>query len=254
MESTESRRAEIQPRKAFATVEFGRQSVSIYRRRTPAGRDNFMVSNYSSGKRRFDSYPTEADAQEAALKLAKQLAKRQVVAASMTNTQAADYAAAMESLAPFEIPLSAAVASLAAMLKRAGNLATINEAVTFFLSRRKQITPKAVPDVVTELLEVKKMRGASMAYQQDLKSRLNRFAGDCKKHASAVTTADLQAWLDAQGFSAQGYTDFRSRIHQLFKFAIARGYASDNPVDGLERLKVKRGPLRFTAPKKYQSF
>ena len=152
-----------------------------------------MVANYSSGKRRFDSYQTEADARAAALKLAKQISKSQVVAASLTNVQAAEYVAAIEMLAPFGIPLPAAIAGLTEALKKAGNLSTISEAVAFYLSRRKQIIPKPIPEVVTELLAIKDARGASKIYQQDLRSRLTRFAKDCKKNVNSVTTADLQA-------------------------------------------------------------
>ncbi len=235
-------------RKAFAQVKFGRHTVSIYRRQTPAGRDNFMVVNYSSGKRRFDSYPTESEAREAALTLAKRISECQVVAASMTNGQAADYASAIQALAPFNIPLPVAAAALADVLKLAGSLSTVNEAVTFYLARRKHTTPKPVSKVVEELLAIKEARKASRRYVQDLKSRLNRFAKDCKKDACAVTTADLQSWLDGQKFSAQGYSDFRNRIYQLFQFAVARGYASDNPAAGLERLKVKRGAIEIYSP------
>ena len=66
-----------------------------------------MVANYASGRRRFDSYPTEADALEAAGRLARQLSERDVVAAAMTNGQAADYAAAVQTLAPFNLSLPA---------------------------------------------------------------------------------------------------------------------------------------------------
>ena len=47
-----------------------------------------MVANYAHGKRRFDCYATEADALDAANRLARQLSEREVVAAAMTNEQA----------------------------------------------------------------------------------------------------------------------------------------------------------------------
>ena len=75
-------------------VTFGRVSVSVYRRSIPSGGFGYMVANYAGGKRRFDSYPTEAEVLEAAQRLARLLSERQVVAASITNPQAADYAAA----------------------------------------------------------------------------------------------------------------------------------------------------------------
>jgi hypothetical protein len=47
----------------------------------------FMVSNYSGQKRRFDSYGNEADALDAAGKLARQLSARDVMGAAMTRDQ-----------------------------------------------------------------------------------------------------------------------------------------------------------------------
>lgn len=58
MESTMSRKRGQWPRK----VKLGRVSVSVYRRATPTGGPGFMVANYATGKRRFDSYPTEEEA------------------------------------------------------------------------------------------------------------------------------------------------------------------------------------------------
>ena len=77
-------------------VSLGRVSVSVYRRKLTNGRYGFQLANYASGKRRLDSYPTEGKAIEAAHRLARQLSEQQVVAASLTNAQAADYAAASQ--------------------------------------------------------------------------------------------------------------------------------------------------------------
>ena len=51
-------------------VSYGRESVTIYRRKTPPGNFAFMVANYSGTKLRFDSYKTETEAVEASNKLA----------------------------------------------------------------------------------------------------------------------------------------------------------------------------------------
>jgi len=83
---------------------------------------------------------------------------------------------------------------------------------------------------------------------QDLRYRLNRFAGDCTKHTCNVTTAEIQEWLDGQGLSPQGYTNFRRVLHLLFKFAVARGYAADNPLGEVERVKVRNGDVEIFTP------
>jgi hypothetical protein len=66
--------------------------VTVYRRKTPNGNLAFIVANYADGKRRFDSYLAEAEALDAAHTLAKQIDKRDYVAASTTQGQAVEYA------------------------------------------------------------------------------------------------------------------------------------------------------------------
>ena len=81
------------------TIKFGREAVKVYRRKS----GGFMVANYSSGERKLESYSTEAKAIEAANLLARRLSTKQVVAANMTNSEAASYAAAVETLKPHEV-------------------------------------------------------------------------------------------------------------------------------------------------------
>jgi integrase len=126
-------------------------------------------------------------------------------------------------------------------LKLVGGLPEMIAACRYYSARHKRTTAKLVSAVAAELQEVKKARGASKRYQDDLKSRLTRFAKACSKHACDVTTSDCQAWFDAQKFAPQSYTNYRRVLHLLFEFAKARNYASDNPVEGVERVKVRNG-------------
>ncbi len=255
-------------------VTVGRESVTIYKRTLPNGSTGFQVVNYAecdaSGKRkrRLDSYATEADAIDAATKLARQMSEREVLAAAMTNEQASEYAAAVQKLAPFGIGLLSAADAVADTLRIIGgfkdmdavktaaaqgkplpDLANVREAGKFYRSRHKTVTAKTVADVVAELIAIKKARGASLRYVQDLQNRLARFAEAFRKDAGSVTTADIMAWFDSQKFSPQNFMGFRRVIHLLFEFAVARGYAADNPAAALERVKVKHGATQvFTPP------
>ncbi len=229
-------------------VTFGRESVTVYRREIPSGGFGFMLANYSVGKRRFDSYPTEAEALDAAQRLARQLTERQVVAASMTNGQAAEYAAAVQTLKPHGITLTSAADTLAKCLGTVHDLSGLLAAVKFYAARHKSLTRKSVAEVVTELLTVKEARKASTRYLQDLRVRLARFAEAFRKDCCDVTTADVQAWLDSLQLSRQSYMNFRRVAHLLFEFAVARGYAADNPVAGTESLAVGDGEVEIFKP------
>ncbi len=229
-------------------VRLGRVTVTVYRRQTPGGNAAFMVANYAGSKRRFDSYATETDALKAAHKLARQLSERDVMAASVTREQAIDYASAAQALKPFNLSLAPAVATLTEALKLVGDLPGVVAAAKFYAARHKRTVPKRVADVVAELLTIKEARGASPRYLQDLRTRLNRFAESFCKDANNVTTAEVQAWLDSQKFASQSYANYRRVAHLLFEFALARGYASDNPVVGVERVKIRNGEIEIFTP------
>ena len=248
MKATSSRKAkqgESWPRK----VQPGRAIVTVYRRKTPSGNFAYMVANYADGdQRRFDSYANETEALEAADKLAKRIDSRDYVAASMTRAQAIEFANASARLKPFNVTVDAATATVAECLKSLGDLSNLHAAAKFYAARHKQVTKKAVADVVTEFLKIKETRGASVRYMKDLRSRLEKFARDCRKDCCNVTTADIQDWLDGQKLKPQNYRNFRTVLHTLFKFAVARAYAADNPVEGVERVKVNGGDVEIFTP------
>jgi integrase len=247
MKTTYSRKTK-KSRRAYHVATLGRVKVSVYKRTMPNGSPGFMVANYSGEKRRFDSYTAEADAVEAANRLARQLSERDTKAATMTETQAVEYVRATEVLQPFNVSVGAASEALSAWLKKVGDLAALHEAVKFYAARHKTVTPKRVSAVVAELLAIKKSRGASVRYLEDLRNRLTRFANAFLKEAGHVTTAEIQAWLDTEELAPQNYMGFRRVIHLLFEFAVQRGYAVDNPVNAMERVKVKHGATQIFSP------
>lgn len=243
--SRKAKQVESWPRK----VQPGRAIVAVYRRKTPSGNHAYMVANYADGDtRRFDSYKTEAEALSAAETLAKRLDSRDYVAASMTKDEAIEYANAVARLKPFCVSVDAATACIVECLKVVSDLSNVQAAIKFYAARHKQTIKKPVAEVATEFLTIKKSRGASDRYMKDLRLRLDKFAADCKKDACNVTTADVQSWLDGLKLNPHGYTNFRVVLHTFFSFCVARGYASDNPVKGVERIKVNGGDIEVFTP------
>jgi site-specific recombinase XerD len=229
-------------------VQPGRAIVRVYRRRSPSNNNCFMVANYADGKRRFDSYASEADAVSAAETLAKRIDSRDYVAASMTQGQALEYANANARLKPFGVSVDKATAVVVACLEILGDLANLPVAAKFYVARNKQVVKKPLGEVVTEFLKVKEARGASPRYMSDLRGRLEKFMEYCKRDACNVTTANIQEWLDGLKLQAQSYRNNRTVLHTLFKFATARGYAVDNPAEGVERVKVSGGDVEIFTP------
>ena len=106
----------------------------------------------------------EAEAIEAATRLARKLSERQHVAANMTNSEAAGYAAAVQSLEPHSVPLTAAAATLAQCLQTTGTMAKLIEATSFSAARNRVVARGRVGEVAEKLLAFKNGVSASERY------------------------------------------------------------------------------------------
>ncbi|HEY3855975.1 MAG TPA: hypothetical protein VGO67_16425 [Verrucomicrobiae bacterium] len=238
-----------------ATVKVGNIKVTIYQRErdTATGkRIVYEVADYSSGERRMRGF---SDAQEARLeaeRIARQMSAGDSMAAQLTNADAVSYCRAVEFLRPTGIPLESAAQTFADCLKVLGENRLL-EASRFFVERSRAIkAPKAVADVVSELIAVKVSDGASDRYVQDLRSRLSRFAESFKTEIGKVTKEQIQAWFDGLGLGPQSHGNFRRVVGLLFKFAVARGYATSNLVDGIDKKKVRGGDVEIFATEEIQ--
>lgn len=235
-------------------ITVGRASVTIYKRRTPAGKAGFLVANYSAGRRRLDSYPDEASALEAAGTLARLLSTGQVLAAELTNADASELASAKQTLAPLGLGLLPAVAAFAEAVKILGGNRIV-EAARFFIERNPaQLPVKTVREVVDELLAAKSASDASARYAQDLRHRLLRFADAFRCPIGSVSGDQIQAWLDSRRLAPQTQLNFRRVLRLLFGFAIRRRYLPKgwDELDRLESVKVRRGEITIYTPDEIQ--
>ena len=232
------------------TIRHGLIKIKVYRRLTPSGNPNFMIADTVTepGKRKFISFPDEAAALAEAASMARKQSELGTMAQQITTAQAADYVNGVNELKPFNVTLPQAVSTVTQALKITGSLAVIIEAVKSHAQRHRKVTDKRVPDVVTELLKIKKARKASDRYYKDLDSRLGAFAESVQTEIANVTTPQIQNWLDGLNLSAQTVRNFRTVLNLLFEFAIARGYAVDNPVAGVEKVKVNGGAIENYTP------
>jgi integrase len=232
------------------TIRHGLIKIKVYRRLTPSGNPNFMIADTVTepGKRKFISFPDEAAALAEAASMARKQSELGTMAQQITTAQAADYVNAVNELKPFNVTLPQAVSTVTQALKIVGSLAVVIEAIKFYAQRHRKVTDKRVPDVVTELLKIKTARKASARYLKDLDSRLGTFAASFQTDIASVTTPQIQNWLDGLNLSAQTVRNFRTVLNLLFEFAIARGYAVDNPVAGVEKVKVNGGAIEIYTP------
>lgn len=99
-------------------------------------------------------------------------------------------------------------------------------------------------EVIAEIARVKTSAGKSSRYVDGIKIVLGRFAaGRESMRIGRVTLAHVETHLDAH--SLQYRPTLRARLSMLFKFAIRRGYRSDNPCARLEPITSHKPPPRI---------
>jgi integrase len=242
---SQPKQADKWPRK----ITIGRVTVKVYKRLTPAGKVGFRVENYSGSKRRLDSYSDEADALDAANKLARQLSQRDVIGASLTREQSIEFASVVQSLQPLGLTLSAAIAAIVEAVKEVGDLPTVGAAIHFYKTKHTPIVEKSVSDIVTDLIAEKKARGKKERHIEGLTYRLGKFAEAFKCNISDVKDVDIQAWLDNRKTGARSYMHNRSAVNLLFNYAAdrKRRYVRENIVAAVDKIDVEdKEPEVFT--------
>ena len=238
------------------TVSVGNVTVKIYehQRRSSTGkkRTDYLVDDYTKGKgkRRLRWFSDHAEARNEALKIARQLSSGDATAATMRNSEAASYGRAVELLRPTGAALEVAAATYASAFEILGGDAIIEAAKFYKRHRADQVTRKRVADVISELIAAKEARGKSDRYVGGLRVRLKRFADTFAVDISAVTTADVQKWLDGLKLAPQTVKNFRTCLYTLFAFAESRGYVfkGGNPVEDTESISVNGGDIQIFTP------
>ena len=134
------------------------------------------------------------------------------------------------------------------MSQTTGILAKLIEATAFWAARNRVVTRARVGEVVGKLLAFKSGLNASERYLKDLRLRLSRFYAEFPQHISDITTSEIQDWLDCLGLSNCSYGNYRRVLHIMFEFAVARGFAVDNPVKAMRAVKADKFAIQIFTP------
>jgi integrase len=204
----------------------------------------FEVADFTHGKRRMRSFTILDRAIAEAEAIGKRLSSGNTLAAQIDNRDAASYGNAMQILKDAgldETPLEIAVAHYAKAVNIISTDKVVEAAQDFIRRNPTERPARSVRQVADELIELKTNRKASARYVEDLKGRLGALATKFPNNVDAVTTAEIQAWLDSMDAAPRTIRNVRNTASALFKFAEARGYISrgENPVTATEKIKTK---------------
>lgn len=230
------------------TVTINRVNVTIYRRQRPNGSWGYEIANYSTGKRRLEARETVEGALERAAEIAGMVAAGDALTSSMNQSQVGDYFSAIRALEPYSVGLPELVAAAAGWLKGLGTITAIGNAVGSYATKNKKTDAKRLGDVVDELIAFKVGMKMSARYTASLRHLLGRYADSFQMDIGDVTTPEVIKWLANQNFAPRTYNHHWQAGHLLWDFAVSHGYATENPLAAIKKVKVKHGEIGILTP------
>lgn len=117
---------------------------------------------------------------------------------------------------------------------------SLSSAVEFYSSHLRQLRQSAtVSKVLDELIEIRKAEGKSGWHLRDLQYKARRFADEFNdRMVASITVSEIASWLVGLTCAPQTRLNYRRLLHNLFAFAVSRGYSTANPVRNSLAIKV----------------
>lgn len=137
--------------------------------------------------------------------------------------------------------LTEAAAALSAAAKALqGQAASVPKTT---LSFSPSLEPLTVAEAINEFLRAKARAGRSDRYLRQLRLTLNAFAkGRNAAPLAAVTTADVDAWLEGSGWAARTRRSYLGDVQTLCNWCVRRGLLAASPSAAVELPQAE--PLR----------
>jgi integrase len=213
---------------------------------------SFTAEYFLLGKRKQESRSSFDEAKSAAVNACRQISRGQQVSLTLANGDRLEYLRANEAVTPIGIKLDVAAHEYAAAVGILPPGTTLKEAVQFFRSRSPAVLEnRSVRKVANEMLAVKRAAKLSDVHLKDLESRLNRFSDDFQVDIGNLSSAMIQAWLDAMNVVGRTKQNYLRVIGALFRFAVSRKYLPKDSVEEIESVqapKVDSGEVEIFTP------
>jgi Site-specific recombinase XerD len=195
--------------------------------------DQFKVAYHAAGQRKRETFGSLAKAKARANEIAVMIERGERDVLKLTNADRSTYLHALELLKPVGVPLHVAIQE--------------------YLSLRKpaECPPKLVPEVVAQLLEDKKVHGASVRHIQTLRRQLNRFASAFRTNISSITARLIEQWLAGFKVGPRSRNNYRAAVVTLFHYAQKHGYVpreKQTEADLVDKVKDRGKKIEVLTP------
>jgi site-specific recombinase XerD len=118
--------------------------------------------------------------------------------------------------------------------------ASLKDAVSFFISHHEaQKKSCSVQEASDEYLKLQKLNRRSERHIGDLKYRLDVFnATFGPRLISELSVHEIERWLHGLEQSPKSLNNFHTAVSALFSFGVKRSYASSNPLNPIDKVRV----------------
>jgi integrase len=234
----------------FLKVKAGSAVVPIYRTESK-GRVRFTVSFYRDGRRMRKMFLSVEAAKKEALFVAQRIQSGMQHVTDLKPHERDSFKAAETLLEKLGIPLYAAVEDYVRARTLAGSESLSVMATEYGKMFGNIVRRATVPEVVVELLKIRKQDGASTKYLGQLRTTLNRFAAKFPCPILEVTGPDVDAWLRSLDIVATTRNSMLRCVKVLFSFAKAQNYLPDEKttaVESIPQVRVKLDDVTIFTP------
>jgi integrase len=117
-------------------------------------------------------------------------------------------------------------------------------------AKSKVTLSKPLADAVKECVATKETAGRSWQYVENLGVALRQFsAGRDTRAVSEITSAEIDTWLNGQGWSASTRLTYIRRLETFFSWCAKRGYSASDPTAAVERPTESHSPIVVLSPR-----
>ena len=206
-------------------VKHGSVTVLINRIRKKTGYIYYQVRFYVDGVRQAKTFADLDEAKSQSMAIAKNLHQGESRSIQLRGSDFTAYFQAQRALGPIGVPLALAAHEYRLCHDLLRGRAGVVEAVRHFVEAKTEpVTLKLVPEILKELLEVRKKEGASAVHVKDLRGRLRIFAAKFTCTLASVSSCQIHDFLLALNVEARTRNNFRNAVSNLVGFARQRRY------------------------------
>jgi integrase len=246
-----------------SVITYGDVAVKIYHRtRLKHGRKHpkFTGKRYPlhtvlwhhAGLVKRESFGDEEKARKRANDLAKLISDGETSVTSLGRHDVAELLDAQKFLAGHDITVRDACRLVAELRKELNGHPPIEAARYYVRMHPKELTPRPIEDVATEMYAAKGRLGKSEAYIGQLKHQCGKFSRMFAKNIADVSAADMTLFVDTLGkLSPRTRNNVIAGVRELFRFARKQKYIPKDydQLSHVELFEDKEGEILIFQPK-----